>query len=293
MLLPRFNFHDPLSMEEACQIMAEYGLKAKIIAGGTDLMVNMKKKLFTPEQLVSVSRLKELKKIEKKDDIFTIGAGVTVVELAESAKIKNQLSALNAGAKSLGSPLVRNRATIGGNLASARPAADLPPSLMCYGSRVVLKNRDGKRTVPLDKFFLGPGFTTMGPEEILTEIQVDIPPPGSGAGYLQLGVRKAQDCNIVNAGSFISLDEKSGEIKKARVVLGCVGPTHIRAITVEKRLIGEKPGEKLFQKAAQDAKGECAPIDDFRGCSDYKKQMVGVLTFRTLELALREARKGS
>ncbi len=289
MLLPKFDFHEPATVAEACQVLAEYGVKAKVLAGGTDLMVNMKKKLLSPEQLVSVSRIEELKKLDSASGALRIGAGFTVADIAASEAIAKNWSALCSGAKALGSPLVRNLATIGGNLVTARPAADLPPSLICYSAKVVLKKKGSERTVSLDSFFRGAGLTEVAPDEIMTEIVIDAPPPNSGAGYINLGSRSACDCNLVNVGAFISLDGPGGAIKSARIVMGCVGPTHLRAPSAEKLLIGEKPSEDLFARAGEAAKQDCTPIDDFRGSAAYKKDMVGVLTKRSLAAALQEA----
>ncbi|MBC8393811.1 MAG: xanthine dehydrogenase family protein subunit M [Deltaproteobacteria bacterium] len=290
MILPKFDYHEPTTLAEACQIMAELGPKAKPIAGGTDLIVNMKKKVLSPEHLVSVSRIEELKKLDTANGQIQIGACFTVAELAESERINQKLSALASGAHSLGSPLVRNLATIGGNLGSARPAADLPPSLIAYGAKVILKSNTGERAVSLDDFFVGPGFTEIGPDEILTEIRVDSPPALAGAGYINLGIRKAQDCNIVNVASYISLSDPESTIQTARIVMGCVGPIPLRATSAEKMLAGEKPSETLFMKAGEAAMEDCAPIDDFRGSAEYKKAMVSVLTKKTLGIAYSEAR---
>ncbi len=289
MLLPKFDFYEPKTSEEACNIINEYGLKAKPIAGGTDLLVNMKHKLLSPAALVSLSEIAEFNKLEISDNAVKIGSCFTIFDIAESAKIEKKLSALCAGARALGTPLIRNLATIGGNLGSARPAADIPPSLIAYNAKAVLKSASGERTVLLDKFFKGPGFTEMQPNEILTEIIIDIPNERYGAGYINLGVRKAQDCNIVNAASFISLDDSNGVIHSARIVMGCVGPTHLRANLAEDILIGNKPSEKLLEQAAKSAEAECKPIDDFRGSATYKKAMIGVLTKRTLDIAVKEA----
>lgn len=288
MLLPKFDFHEPKTLNEACQILAEYGTKAKLIAGGTDLMVNMKKKILSPQQVVSISRIGELKKLDTSGDSIRIGACFTVAELITSDLIQKQLSALGEGAKNLGTPLIRNLATIGGNLGSARPAADLPPSLMAYGAQVVLSSLSGERTLSLDQFFLGPGFTAVKPDEILTEIQVPAPLPRSGAGYINIGVRKGQDCNLVNVASLISLNP-DGIIQSARIVMGCVGPIPLRARSAEKMLIGQKPESALFSSAGAAASSDSTPIDDFRGTAAYKRDMVGVLTRRTLDIAFREA----
>ncbi len=288
MLLPKFDFHEPKTLNEACQILAEYGTQARLLAGGTDLMVNMKKKILSPQQVVSISRIPELKNLETSADHVRIGACFTVADLCESDAIQRHLSALSEGAKNLGTPLIRNLATIGGNIGSARPAADLPPPLMAYGAQAVLVSVSGSRTVPLDQFFLGPGFTTMKPDEILSEIQVPLLPSGAGAGYINIGVRKGQDCNLVNVASFIALNA-DGTIQNARVVMGCVGPFPLRARTAENMLMGQKPDPALFASAGAAASSDSTPIDDFRGTATYKRDMVGVLTRRTLDIAFHKA----
>ncbi len=289
MLLPKFDFHEPASVEEACQVMAEFKEKAKPLAGGTDLMVNMKKKIVSPEQIVSLGRIEALKNLSRENGTLKIGACFTVADLAVSETVQKLASALGTGARALGSPLVRNLATIGGNIGSARPAADLPPSLMAYGARLSIESSRGSRQLDLEKFFKGPGMTALAPDEVITAIHVDIPGPGAGAGYINIGVRKAQDCNIVNVASFLALDEKDGSVKTARIVMGSVGPTPLRAPTAEKVLVGSKPDASLFAKAAAAAEQDCSPILDFRGSAEYRRAMVGVLTRRTLEIALKEA----
>lgn len=285
MLLPKFDYHEPASLSEACEIMDTYGAKAKLLAGGTDLMVNMKKKILAPEHLVHLGRIDSMHGIEEKGDSIIIGGCYTVAELTVDTLVAEKLSALRSGAKALGSPLVRNRATIGGNIGSARPAADLPPSLIAYGAIAVLESSKGKREIALNDFFKGPGFTEAGLGEVLTEVRVPVPGDGQGAGYINLGVRKAQDCNVVNVASFIALDEKDGRIKQARIVMGSVGPTPLRATSAEAVLTGEKPDEALFLKAGEAARQDCTPIDDFRGAASYRKAMVGLLTKRTLTIA--------
>jgi carbon-monoxide dehydrogenase medium subunit len=140
MLLPSFDFHEPASIDEACEILATYGPKAKLVAGGTDLMVNMKKKILAPEHIVCLSKIAPMHGIEEKGDQIVIGGRYTVTELTVDPLVEKKISALGSGARALGSPLVRNRATIGGNIGSARPAADLPPSLIAYGATATLQS---------------------------------------------------------------------------------------------------------------------------------------------------------
>ncbi len=291
MLLPKFEYHEPSTLEEACEILAELGTKARPLAGGTDLLVNMKKKIIAPRHVVSLGNLEALREIGSSNGTIRLGALTTAAEIAESEAVRKAFGALCQGASNLGSPLIRNLATIGGNLVSARPAADLPPSLMAYGGRLIIRNKGGRRTIPLENFIKGPGDTDLVSGEILTEVEIDKPPAHSGAAYMKLGTRKALEISLVNVASFIALDGQDGVITSARVVLGAVGPTPLRAPSAEKILLGEKPSDRLFEKAAQEAAGDSRPIDDFRGSAGYRRDMVAVLTRRTLAAALEEAGK--
>jgi len=290
MILPRFEFHEPTSVAEACDLMARHRGKARPLAGGTDLLVNMKKKVLSPGHLVSLARIPDLARLERSNGTLTIGAGVTVSAIAASEVVAQAVSALGQGARGLGTPLIRNLATIGGNIGSARPAADLPPSLLVYGAGLVLTATSGERRMPIAEFFKGPGLTALREDEIITAIVLEVTEGFSGGGYLNLGIRRCQDCNIVNAASFLELDEKAENIQTVRIALGSVGPTPLRALKAEKLLVGEKPVGRLFERAAEAATLECRPILDFRGSAEYRRAMVGVLTRRTLEMALSEAR---
>ena len=290
MRLPKFEYHDPLTLAGACQIMSKLGETARPLAGGTDLLVNLKKGALSIEHVVSLSRIQELTQVAQSGNQTEIGACVTVAELAESNEIVTQFKGLQMGAENLGSPLIRNRATAGGNILSAWPAADLPLPLMAYGAEVVLQKASGERTVSLDDFFVGPGETLAEPDEILSRIVLKQPPPHSGACYLKLGIRKATEIAIVNVATFIVLDKAGNTIQSARVVLGAVAPVPIRAPSAEKMLKGERPDENLFSKAAASAVGDTHPIDDFRASAEYRRAMVTVMTRRALAKAYEEAR---
>lgn len=287
MLLPKFDFHEPATETEAFELMAGFGKKARPLAGGTDLMVNLKKKILNPGHLVSLGRIAALQEMTSDNGALVIGAGCTIADLAQSEEMAKKVRALSSGAKSLGSPLIRNLATIGGNIGSARPAADLPPSLIAYGAFAVLKSIRGERTLPVEDVITGPGTTALQPDEIITAVHVPAPEANAAAGYMQLGARKAQDCNLVNVASFISLAE-DGTIEKARIVMGSVGPVPLRAGTAESLLIGERPNDSLFIKAGRAASSDSRPILDFRGTAEYRRAMVGLLTRRTLAMALEE-----
>jgi CO/xanthine dehydrogenase FAD-binding subunit len=290
MLLPRFEYHEPATLVEACRMMAELGGRVRPIAGGTDLVVNMRRRTVTPEHVVSLGCIRELCAMEWCGSTFTIGACCTVASLADSSEIASKFHALREGALNLGSPLIRNLATVGGNLVPARPAADLPPPLMAHGGSVALQSNQKQRIVPLDQFFVGPGQTVMKPAEILAGILVETPPAYSGSSYIKLGTRRALEISIVSVASFLTLERPGGKIQSARIVLGAVAPAPIRARDAETALIGENPSRSLFIKAGETAAGESRPIDDHRGTAEYRKDMVSVLTQKTLHLALERAK---
>ena len=290
MILPRFKYHEPGNLEEACEILADLNEEAGLLAGGTDLLVNMKKKIVSPENVLSLGRIGELKGIGTANGHMSIGSCVTAADMAESPELKHDFMAVSMGAARLGSPLIRNLATVGGNLVTARPAADLPPSLIAYSAKVILKKKGGERTLAVEDFFKGPGQTVIEPDEIAEKILLEIPPPYSGSGYIKLGKRKTLEICVVNVAAFISLESPDGPIRNARVILGAVAPVPLRARNAEKVLIGHKAGEKLFEKAGDAAAKESKPIDDFRGSARYRKDMVAVLTKRALDMAFDEAK---
>ncbi|MDD5206356.1 MAG: xanthine dehydrogenase family protein subunit M [Desulfobacterales bacterium] len=290
MLLPSFQYHEPKSLNEAIELLGEIGDGASILAGGTDLLVNMKKGKLSPKNIVCLSRVEELKRVKRDNGLMRIGPCVTAADLKDREEVKSDFSALAEGAGLLGSPLIRNLATIGGNIVTARPAADLAPPLMAYGARVVLKKTEGERILPLEEFFLGPGQTSIETGEILCSIVLDSPPSFSGGGYVKLGLRKSLEISLVNVAAFLSLDGPSGPVRDARIVLGAVAPKPMRSSSAEETLIGGEPDERLFKIAAEKAAGDAKPIDDFRGSAEYRREMVKVLTKKALVKAYEEAK---
>jgi CO/xanthine dehydrogenase FAD-binding subunit len=287
LLLPKFDYHEPENMKSALVLLSSLKSNAKIIAGGTDILVNMKKGIISPKYLISLAKIKELFVLEPRKKGVAIGSHVIAGELAESDFLWKKFPVIAKAASVLGSPLIRNRATIGGNIVTARPAADLPPALMVVGAKVELKSKKGKREVSLDEFFLGPGKTVIRPDEILTRIIVNELPPFTGSDYIKLGHRKTLEIAIVAVASRITLDKPQGVIKNARIILSAVAPQAVRAVTAERILINEKPTEKIIERAATLAMQDCKPITDIRGGAEYRKEIVKVLVKRTLVNAVK------
>lgn len=290
MLLPKFEYHEPKTLSEAGRILGELGAEASILAGGTDLLVNMKQGKTSPRHIVSLSRIEILKEVTRQHGSLTLGAYVTVAELEDLDVIGADFKGLSEGAGSLGSPLIRNLATVGGNIVTARPAADLPPSLIAYGATVALKKEAGERTLPLEEIFKGPGETVIEPGEILCSIVLRDPPLYSGGAYVKLGIRRALEISLVNVAAFFSLDGPSGPIQEARIVLGAVAPIPMRSMAAEQVLIGQRPDEALFDKAGEAAAKDAKPIDDFRASAEYRREMVRALTRKALRQAYEEAK---
>jgi len=290
MLLPRFNYHEPQSLAEALEIMAAFGPQARALAGGTDLLVNLKVGRDQAREVVSLHRLGGWDNLGRAKEGLKIGPLVTAARLA-AEKDLGPAGVIGLAAGRLGSPLIRNRATVGGNLVSARPAADLAPPLMALGAEVVLESKSGQRTLPLEGFFTAPGQTQRQPEELLTAIQVPALEGRGGGGYQKLGTRKALEIAIVNVAAFLVLNEK-GFISRARIFMGAVGPTPIRAKMAEMLLEGERPkgpNDPIFHGAGLAAVNDSCAIDDHRGSAAYRCQMVEVLTKRALAEAYSRA----
>ncbi|CCK79746.1 MULTISPECIES: FAD binding domain-containing protein [Desulfobacula] len=290
MLLPKFEFHEPTSIQEAIELKKKHGKKAKFLAGGTDLLVHLKKKLVTADHIISLSEIEALSQIKEEGDAVTIGACATMAQLSKSKIIQEKFCAVKAGADNLGTHLIRNRATIGGNVCNASPAGDTICSLIVYQAQVVLQGPEGQRKMAIESFFKGPGKTDIKDDEILVGFQLPLPGKNSGAHYIQLGKRKSSEINVVNVASFIEIDPANQTVKNAIIALGSVAATPIRSFHAEEALKNSAANEAAFYEAGEAARRQdCKPIDDFRGTADYRRAMIGVLTKRTLEKACKQA----
>jgi len=272
-------------------MLHSFGETAALLAGGTDLLVKMKNREFQPQKIISLAELEEIKNIDFSGNNQLIGSCCTVAQIAESAEIRSIFPALASGAQHLGSPAVRNIGTIGGNIMTASPSADLPPALIAYGAKARLIKENRERFLALEELFQGPGTTYIEKDEILADLCLEKPPEFSGAGFFKLGNRKALQISIVNGACYLTLDPQNGQIEKARVVLGAVAPTHVRAFSAENILIGQKPDSNLFLEASKAAALDCSPIDDLRGSAEYRRDMIQVLISRTLHAAFEEITK--
>jgi len=247
-----------------------------------------------PAYLISLHKLNDLKGIRTLDDgSLQVGALTTITEIERSPEIRQGWTALAEGADNLGSPLVRNRGTLGGNIANARPAADTAVPTIGLGAVLTLQGPAGKRAVPAAEFPIGPGKTIIKPDEVLTAIVYPPSHPHSGSAYYKLANRKALDISTVGVAVWLALEEPGGPVRDVRVALGAVGPIPLLADSVKAELIGKIPNDKILDNAAKAAAHDARPIDDHRGSAWYRVQMVESITRRLLPLAIQRAEAGA
>jgi carbon-monoxide dehydrogenase medium subunit len=283
--LPKFNYLAPTTLDEALSLLSEYRGRAKVIAGGTDLVPKLKRReIRAPEYVIDLKGIPGLDEIKFDASGLTLGAMVTIGMVESSAKIRQRFGILAQAAQSMASPQVRNRGTIAGNICNAVPSADSAPPLLTLGARLKIVSGNGERTVNIEDFFTGPGQTALDEDEILREIQIlDAPPNGKGV-YLKLTPRRAMDLAIV--GVAVVVIPQDGICRDIRIALGAVAPTPIRAKKAEAILKGQKLDDKLIEKAAQTAAGQSNPIDDHRASAEYRRDMVEVLAKRAIKQAI-------
>ncbi|MBS3907251.1 MAG: xanthine dehydrogenase family protein subunit M [Syntrophaceae bacterium] len=288
--MKKFDYLKPHTLEEALSLLSQYGDKARLIAGGTDAIVMNKQKKISPDVLISLQGIQGLDQIES-NGTFKIGALVTHRTIEQSERIKKRFPLLAEASSVLGSVQIRNVATLGGNLCTASPSAETAPSLLVYEAEVLLVSRMEERRLSLPSFFLGPGETALDKKEILKEIILPSPPPNSLGAYLKLGRRKSVDLSVVNVAVLLTLDPKTGICERARIALGAVAPTPLRAKETEKILEGNLLDERLIIRAGDWAKQECSPITDIRGSAEYRREMVAVLVAKAIKQSVKLPRK--
>ncbi len=284
----RFEYLAPHSLDEALSMLDKYP-DARPLAGGTDLLIQMKEQRRQFPALMSLRHIGELHSYSFDDRTLRLGAAVGAGDVARHPAIQTEHAALADGAGMIGSVQIRNMATVGGNVCNASPAADTPPALLVLEAEAVIRSRPGERIVPLSDFFEGPGRTVMQPGELLVELRILPLPVSSGSAYLRHTPRAWLDIAFVGAAAAVTL-EPSGAIAQARIALGAVAPTPIRTVEAERVLIGQMPGASLFEEAGRIAAGEAQPIDDLRASADYRRHLVSVLTRRALGQAVERAR---
>jgi CO/xanthine dehydrogenase FAD-binding subunit len=278
--LKDFAYACPATIEDAVAALRADGARA--LAGGTDLIPQMREGRRQVAQVVDLKRVAELTGIATSPDgTLVIGAAASASHVARHQDVASRYPAVARSARMIGSLQVQNRASLGGNICNAAPSADAVPALICHQARVRIAGPGGAREEPIETFIVGPGRTSLLPGELVASIILPSVVPGSAAAYLRFTPRREMDIAVAGAAAWVRLDGP-GRIAEVRVVLASVGPTPVRATSAERHLVGERPGSTLFEAAGRLAAGDARPISDTRASADYRRSLIAVLTARAL-----------
>lgn len=287
MIAQSFHYEAPDTLAEAISLLQKYGDEAKILSGGHSLIPMMKLRFATPEYLIDINDIPGLSHIKEEGGVLKIGALTREAEVEHSDLLKKHFPIFGDVTKLIADPQVRNRGTLGGNLAHGDAANDHPAVMLALNATVIATGPDGERAIPIDAFFFGFYMTALQPDEILTEIQVPIPEGNTGNAYHKLE-RKVGDYATAGVAVQLTLD-KSGNCTAAGIGLTNVNPTPLRAARSEQALLGKPITEASIAEAAQYASEDCSPSSDLRGSEEYKRAMVAVLVKRMIHKALERA----
>lgn len=289
MRLRRFEYHTPRSLEEACRLLAEHSESASILAGGTDLLVDLKEETIFWDHLVSLKNITEVRGISFNVDTgLRIGASATLNAVARSEIVKRHYPGLAEAAGSVGGTQIRNRGTIGGNVCSAVPSADIPPILLTLDAKLTLISTEGECVLPASDFFTGPRETVRKPSEILVNVIVPPPEEGSGSCYLKFGLRDSSALAVVGVAAAVIMQDD--RCLSGKIALGAVSPTPVLAQKASAELKDVVVTKDLAMKLGAIAREECKPISDIRGSEKYRRDLVQTLTSRALLTAVERAK---
>jgi len=285
----KFQYRAPNSLPEVLKILETKDRTVKVLAGGTDLMLLMKQGLVCPSLVVDVKQVPELNRLEwSAQEGLRLGAAVPLSRFLAFNGLPQEFGILWQACSLIGSIQIKNRGTIGGNICNAAPSADSAPPLLCLGAKVVLASSRAFRTIALDDFFLAPGKNALADDELLVEIDIPTPPAHSAGCYLRHTTREEMDIAVAGVASFLTSAPEKRRLQSARIALGAVAPTPLRAHRAEAVLVGTTVTPVLIAQAAEQAAREAGPISDLRGSAEYRRELVSVLVRRTLRKACEE-----
>jgi carbon-monoxide dehydrogenase medium subunit len=283
------RYEAPTTINEAVKLMSGKAGLSRVLAGGTDLLVQMRTDRIEPDLLVDVKRIPGMRTITEKNGGFRIGAAVCGAELGEHKALRKAWPGVVEAANLIGSTQIQGRATLVGNLCNASPAADSVPAMVAAGASVVIAGPNAKRTVPVETIGIGPGKTSLKKGEIVEAILLPKRPPRSGDAYLRFIPRTEMDIAVVGAGVSLTLDTK-GVCTAARVALGAVAERVLLVPEAAAALVGTKVDDEALERLAAAASAACRPIDDKRGTIEFRTKVAGVLARRAAQTALKRAR---
>jgi carbon-monoxide dehydrogenase medium subunit len=279
-----FAYFRPNTLQEAFSLLDDKKSKSKVLAGGTDLIAQMRAGSLQPDFIIDVKKIPELNRLElSADKTLHIGAAVPLSKICALPPVIQKFAILHQGCSVIGSTRIRNRATMGGNICNAAPSADSVPALLCLGTKASIASSAGTRVIPLNSFFRGPGKTALAYNELLVEIEIPAPPAHSAGYYLRHTPREEMDIAVVGVAVFLIFAPRSKVCQEARIALGAVAPTPIRVPQAEALLAGKKPGEADIEKVAEKVAEAASPISDIRSSAEYRRELLKVLTRRTIK----------
>ena len=290
MYVPDIEFHDVTSVEEASALLQRHAPDIRVLAGGTDLLVDLKTGRLAVGHVVGIRGIVELREISETPDGVRIGTLVTPNQLSADSRIRAKYPALLDAIGQMAATQVRNMGTVGGNIAGGVPSADLPPILVTLNASIALRSSAGERTLPLESFFLGPRQTALGENEIIASILLPAPPARFGAAYARFSRRQANSCAVAGVAASVVLDEDN-RIHDVRVVLCAVAPIPKLVAEIGDELQGLPACEETWGYAASLAHEAAEPITDIRGAAEFRRHLVAVLTQRALATASTRARE--
>ncbi len=288
MYIPEVELHEAATLEEATGLMGRYAPSARLLAGGTDLLVDLKVGRVRVDHLVSINRIAALKGVSLTETGLRIGALATITQLDRSAIVRERFAPLLDATSQMAALQIRNVATVGGNVVSAVPCADLPPILTVMNASALIWSATGERTVALDSFFVGVRQTVLQRDEVLTAILVPSQPRGFGAAYARFALREGNAIAVAGVAASLQLDDDR-IVQDARVALGAVSPTPKLVESAKALLVGQPPDDDAFTRTGKAAMEAAQPICDIRGSAAFRREIVAVLTRRALAAARQRA----
>ena len=278
----KFAYYQPETLQEAHEIMSDLKAQAHYVAGGTDLLVRIHQKTVKPEALISLRSIKALSGIRFKDHL-TISSTTLLRDIERNSQVRQIYPVLSQAIRWIGSPQIRNVATIGGNLANSAPSADCAPPLLVLDAMLTIEGPNGKKKIPIKNFFTGPGTNCLEKTEVITKIKVPPATQKSGMSFIKIG-RVTRDLAISSAAVLIVAEKK--RCQKIRLAVGAVSPTPVRLRSAEDMMIGEKITKKLLDQVCKEVEKEIFPISDIRSSAEYRKKVTGIIVRRAIEQAV-------
>lgn len=291
-MIPNLTYFCAENLISALSALSDDQYKNRLLAGGTDLLINLRKKTETEKiRLIDISQLNEIKQIKKNKTGVRIGAGISHSQLIRSDIVFNYFPALHAAVNTIGSVQIRNRGTLGGNICNASPCADSAPALLAYGAHVEIRSRRNTRLIPLAEFLVHPYQTVLRQDEMVTSFHLKKITGNSGSAFIKLGRRNAMSIARMNVAVVLQVDDRN-KMDEVRIAVGSVMPTAARVTSAEKILVGETPSEKLFRVVGQQVAEEMIRVSGRRWSTEYKEPVIPVLVKRALMQAWAELKHG-